>query len=38
MKQETVNSFVFSFASKPAQLQRIAVFELMGIPQDYLFR
>lgn len=36
--QETLNSFVFNFASRPAQLSRIAVFDLLGIPQDYLFR
>lgn len=37
-KQETLNQFVFNFASRPAQLARIATFDLLGIPQDYLFK
>jgi hypothetical protein len=36
--QEALNQFVFSFASRPAQLNRIITFDLLGIPQDYLFR
>ncbi|KAL4448464.1 hypothetical protein ABPG75_005683 [Micractinium tetrahymenae] len=37
-KQETLNKFVFNFASRTAQLNRIITFDLLGIPQDYLFR
>lgn len=37
-KQESVESFVFNFASRPAQLYRALTFDLLGIPQDYLFR
>ncbi|EFN56163.1 hypothetical protein CHLNCDRAFT_7930, partial [Chlorella variabilis] len=37
-KEEALNQFVFSFASRPAQLNRIITFDLLGIPQDYLFR
>jgi hypothetical protein len=29
---------VFNFGSRPAQLSRIISFDLLGIPQDYLFR
>jgi len=36
--QESVESFVFNFASRPAQLYRALTFDLLGIPQDYLFR
>ena len=36
--QETLNQFVFNFASRPAQLSRAITFDLLGIPQDYLFR
>ena len=36
--QETLNQFVFNFGSRPAQLSRIISFDLLGIPQDYLFR
>lgn len=37
-KQETLNSFVFNFASPASQLQRILAYDLLGLPQDYLFR
>ena len=37
-REESANSFVFNFVSKGAQLQRAAVFDLLGLPQDYLFR
>ncbi|KAL4438208.1 hypothetical protein ABPG77_010569 [Micractinium sp. CCAP 211/92] len=37
-KQEALNKFVFNFASRTAQLNRIITFDLLGIPQDYLFR
>lgn len=36
--QETLNQFVFNFASRPAQLSRAIAFDLLGIPQDYLFK
>lgn len=29
---------MFNFASRTAQLNRIITFDLLGIPQDYLFR
>lgn len=29
---------MFNFASRPAQLYRALTFDLLGIPQDYLFR
>lgn len=29
---------MFNFASRPAQLYRALNFDLLGIPQDYLFR
>ncbi|GFR43895.1 hypothetical protein Agub_g5025, partial [Astrephomene gubernaculifera] len=35
---ETLNSFAFNFASSAAQLQRILVYDLLGLPQDFLFR
>ncbi|PNH03840.1 hypothetical protein TSOC_010067 [Tetrabaena socialis] len=37
-KSETLNSFAFNFASNANQLQRILVYDLLGLPQDYLFR
>ncbi|KXZ52708.1 hypothetical protein GPECTOR_8g103 [Gonium pectorale] len=37
-KAETLNSFAFNFASTSSQLQRILVYDLLGLPQDYLFR
>ncbi|MEW5306139.1 MAG: hypothetical protein WDW36_008628 [Sanguina aurantia] len=37
-KAETLNSFVFNFSSLPAQMQRILSYELLDLPQDYLFR
>ncbi|CAD7694958.1 unnamed protein product, partial [Ostreobium quekettii] len=37
-KSEAVNSFVFNFASTGAQLNRALVYDVMGLPQDYLFR
>ena len=36
--QESLESFVFNFSSRPAQLYRALTFDLLGIPQDYLFR
>lgn len=36
-KAEALNSFVFNFASKPAQLQRLLAYDLFGLPQDFLF-
>ncbi|CAK0782146.1 hypothetical protein CVIRNUC_005584 [Coccomyxa viridis] len=36
-KSETLNSFVFNFASTNAQMQRVAAYALLGIPEDYLF-
>ncbi|EFJ50946.1 hypothetical protein VOLCADRAFT_103741 [Volvox carteri f. nagariensis] len=37
-KAETLNSFVFNFASTASQLQRILVYELLGLPQNFLFK
>lgn len=37
-KAQTLNSFVFNFASTTTQLQRILVYSLLGLPQDYLFQ
>ena len=37
-KAQTLNSFVFNFASTNTQLQRILVYSLLGLPQDYLFQ
>lgn len=34
-KQELVNSFVFQYASKAAQLQRAVFFDLLGLPKEY---
>ncbi len=36
--QETLNQFVFNFGSLSSQLSRIISFDLLGIPQDQLFR
>eukprot|EP00877_Chromochloris_zofingiensis_P000718 jgi/Chrzof1/10647/Cz05g06170.t1 len=36
-KNEVLNSFVFNFSSKSQQLQRCLVYELLGLPQDFLF-
>jgi len=36
-REESLNSFIFGFASTGAQLRRSAAFELLGIPQDYPF-
>lgn len=35
-KAERLNSFVFRFASKSAQLQRMVVYDILGLPKDYL--
>lgn len=35
-KQERLNSFVFTYASKAAQLQRKVLYDLVGLPKDYL--
>jgi zinc protease len=35
-KQERLNNFVFQFASKASQLQRKVVYDMLGLPQDYL--
>jgi len=32
-KSETLNSFVFNFASTSAQMQRVAAYTLLGIPE-----
>ncbi|KAK9830103.1 hypothetical protein WJX72_009788 [[Myrmecia] bisecta] len=37
-KAASLNSFVFNFASTGSQLQRMCIFALLGIPQDYLFQ
>ncbi|KAA6423167.1 MAG: peptidase M16 domain [Trebouxia sp. A1-2] len=37
-KAQTLNSFVFNFASTNTQLQRILIYSLLGLPQDYLFQ
>ena len=37
-KAQTLNSFVFNFASTSTQLQRILIYSLLGLPQDYLFQ
>lgn len=37
-KEERANSFVFGFASAPAQLRRAVTSELFGIPEDYPFK
>ena len=37
-KAQTLNSFVFNFASTTTQLQRILIYSLLGLPQDYLFQ
>ncbi|CAL5221100.1 g3232 [Coccomyxa viridis] len=36
-KSEMLNSFVFNFASTNTQMQRVAAYALLGIPEDYLF-
>lgn len=35
--EESLNSFVFGFASSEGQLRRAVAFELLGIPQNYPF-
>ena len=37
-KAQTLNSFVFNFANTNTQLQRILIYTLLGLPQDYLFQ
>lgn len=37
-QEETVNSFVFNFASTTSQLQRRLVYDVIGLPADYLFQ
>ena len=37
-KAQTLNSFVFNFASTSTQVQRILIYSLLGLPQDYLFQ
>lgn len=32
-KSETLNSFVFNFASTSAQMQRVAAYSLLGVPE-----
>ncbi|GBF98119.1 peptidase M16 [Raphidocelis subcapitata] len=36
-KQERINSFVFNFATPAAQLQRAAAYELLGVPEGFLY-
>lgn len=35
-KAQTLNSFVFNFASTTTQLQRALIYSLLGLPADYL--
>ena len=35
-KAQTLNSFVFNFASTTTQLQRALIYSLLGLPSDYL--
>jgi zinc protease len=37
-RQERLNNFVFRFTSKPAQLNRIIMYDILGLPRDYLQR
>ncbi|GLC43089.1 hypothetical protein PLESTB_000864300 [Pleodorina starrii] len=37
-KAETLNSFAFNFASTANQMQRILVYDLIGLPQNFLFQ
>ncbi|GMH42121.1 hypothetical protein BSKO_10040 [Bryopsis sp. KO-2023] len=37
-KAGAINSFVFNFASTGAQLNRSMTFDILGLPQDYLFQ
>ena len=37
-KAQTLNSFVFNFASTTTQLQRVLIYSLLGLPQDYLMQ
>eukprot|EP00891_Asterochloris_glomerata_P007133 jgi/Astpho2/7133/e_gw1.00111.7.1_t len=37
-KAQTMNSFVFNFASSGAQLQRRLIYTLLGVPKDFLFQ
>ena len=37
-KAQTLNSFVFNFASTNTQLQRVLIYSLLNLPQDYLFQ
>lgn len=37
-RAQRLNSFVFQYASKAAQLSRLAVYDLYGLPQDFLQR
>ncbi|KAL6762438.1 Metalloenzyme, LuxS/M16 peptidase-like protein [Haematococcus lacustris] len=37
-KDQTLNAFVFNFASVSAQLQRTLVYDLLELPSDLLFR
>ncbi|GLI58631.1 hypothetical protein VaNZ11_000366 [Volvox africanus] len=37
-KAETLNSFAFNFSSTSNQLQRILVYDLLGLPQNFLFQ
>jgi zinc protease len=32
-KAEALNSWVFNFASRPSQLQRVLAYQLLGVPQ-----
>lgn len=35
-KEETLNSFVFNFASTNAQMQRVAIYSLLGLPEVHV--
>eukprot|EP00798_Chlamydomonas_sp_ICE-L_P023989 gene23989-9565_t len=37
-RARSLNSFVFNFASSASQMQRIIAYDLLGIPQDFLFQ
>lgn len=37
-KAGLLNSFVFNFASSASQLQRVLVYRLLGLPEDFLYR
>ena len=36
-RKASINSFVFNFASKAAQLQRLASYKLVGLPANFVY-